>query len=127
MIVRKNISLEDLQRIVPETEIYKLKKDEIVRSPGLKHKHYAPKAKVVLISDYKLQITNSSAFIGLNNPQEKFDLVKICDSTENYAHEVFAFFRECDAQKIETIYCEVVAEKGIGLALMDRLRRASES
>ena len=58
---------------------------------------------------------------------KEFDLIKICASVEEYAHEVFAFFRECDARKIETIYCETVEEKGIGLALMDRLRRAAES
>ncbi len=121
------ISLEDLQKIVPETQIYQVQKDEIVRSPGLKHKHYSPKARVVLISDFRFQISDSSAFIGLSKPEIEFDLVEICPSIENYAHEVFAFFRECDAQKIETIYCEIVEEKGIGLALMDRLRRASEN
>ncbi len=120
------ISLEELQKIVPETQIYQTKKGEIVRSPGLKHKHYSPHAKVVLISDFRFQISDSSAFIGISQPDGKFDLVKTCPSIENYAHEVFAFFRECDAQKIETIYCETVAENGIGAALMDRLKRAAE-
>ncbi len=122
------ISLEDLQRVVPETEVYQVKKDEIVRSPGLKHRHYSPKARVILINR-KSQIANrkSQAFIGLHKPPEKFDLVKICASAAEYAHEVFAFFRTCDRAGITTIYCETVAESGIGRALMDRLRRASES
>lgn len=120
------ISLEDLREIVPETEIYKVKKDEVVRSPGLKHRHYSPNAKVILIWDLGFGISDSSAFIGLSRPEIDFDLMKICNSVENYAHEVFAFFRECDAQKITTIYCEIIDEKGIGAALMDRLRRASE-
>lgn len=121
------ISLEDLRKTVPETEFYQVKKDEIIRSPGLKHRHYSPRAKVILISNFKFQISNSSAFIGLHKPEIEFDIVKICVSPEEYAHEVFAFFRKCDARNIETIYCETVAEKGIGLALMDRLRRASEN
>lgn len=121
------VSLEDLQRIVPETEVYQLKKGEAAKSPGLKHRHYSPRALVVLIQDSRFKIQDSnSAFIGLNLPDEKFDLIKICASAEEYAHEVFAFFRECDRASIETIYCETVAEKGIGAALMDRLRRASE-
>ncbi len=41
--------------------------------------------------------------------------------------EVFNFFRECDRANVETIYCETVDEKGIGAALMDRLKRASDS
>jgi L-threonylcarbamoyladenylate synthase len=123
------ITLEQLQSVVSEIRLYQVKGDEAVRSPGLRHKHYAPKAKVCLIENSKFKIQNSmpAAYIGLNHPALEFDLVKICSSVEEYAHEVFAFFRECDARNIETIYCESVEEKGIGLALMDRLRRAAES
>jgi L-threonylcarbamoyladenylate synthase len=120
------VSLEELQRVVPETQIYQVKNDEIVRSPGLKHRHYSPRAKVILISSFKFQVSNSSAFIGLSRPELNFELVKICVSAEEYAHEVFAFFRRCDHAGIDTIYCEIVEEKGIGAALMDRLRRASD-
>lgn len=127
------ISLEALRRIVRETKVYQPQKGEAVRSPGLKHRHYSPNARVVLIPDSKSQIPdselkaqNSKAFIGLNEPEEKFDLKKICATPEEYAHEVFAFFRRCDKYSIKTIYCETIPEKGIGAALMDRLRRAGE-
>ncbi len=121
------ITLEDLRKIVPETQIYQIKKDESPKSPGLKHRHYSPRAEVVLISPKsKVQSPKSCAFIGLNFPCENFKLVKVCESVEDYAHEVFAFFRECDARNIKIIYCETVDESGIGLALMDRLKRASE-
>ncbi|HQU83330.1 MAG TPA: L-threonylcarbamoyladenylate synthase [Pyrinomonadaceae bacterium] len=122
------VTLEELQKIVPETQIYQVKKDEIVRSPGLKHRHYSPKAKVRLfqVSSFKFQVENA-AFIGLNEIESEFALTKICKSVEEYAHEVFAFFRECDAHGIAEIYCEAVEEKGIGLALMDRLKRAAEN
>ncbi len=128
LVLRKGaVSLEDLRNIIPETQIYQ-DESEAPKSPGLKHRHYAPRAKVLLVqsSKFKVQSAKSIAFIGLNAPEEKFDLIKICASDEEYAHEVFAFFRECDKENIETIYCETVAEKGIGMALMDRLRRAAE-
>jgi len=121
------ISLEDLQKQVPETQIYKVKKGEAVKSPGLKHRHYSPRAKVILVQSSKFKVQSSSAFIGLNAPPENFEMMKICSSKEEYAHEVFAFFRECDHAGITTIYCEIVEEKGIGAALMDRLRRAGEN
>lgn len=121
------VTLEELQKIVPETQLYRVEKDEIVRSPGLKHRHYSPRAKVILISrKSKVESLKSKAFIGLSKPETTFDLIKICNSTESYAHEVFAFFRQCDAEKVEEIYCEIVEEKGIGTALMDRLKRAAE-
>ena len=52
-------------------------------------------------------------------------MMKICASVEDYARVVFTFFRECDRAGIAEIYCETVEEKGIGAALMDRLRRSS--
>ncbi len=127
------VSLEMLRRIVPETRIYQAAEDEAPRSPGLKHKHYAPNARVILvnfdsqISNFKFEISDllSRSFIGLNKPDADFELVKICSSVEEYASSFFEFFRECDRRKIDTIYCETVAEGGIGAALMDRLHRAA--
>ncbi len=122
------VALEQLQRIVPETRVYQIKKNEMPKSPGLKHRHYSPRAKVILVSGkWKTENPKSSAFIGLNKQDKEFDLVKICSSVEDYAREVFNFFRECDRKNIETIYCETVEEKGIGAALMDRLKRASDN
>ena len=101
----------------------------------MKHRHYSPKARVELVSNYdlyskhydiRIEGYDKSAFIGLNDSPNRFDLKKICGSIEEYAHEVFAFFRECDAKNVDIIFCEEVAEKGIGLALMDRLKRASQ-
>ncbi len=120
------VTLEELQKIVPDTRIYEVSKDEQPKSPGLKHRHYSPRARVVLILDFEFHISNRSAFIGLSEPVGKFDLIKICQSVEHYAHELFKFFRECDRRHIETIYCETVEEKKIGLALMDRLKRAAD-
>ncbi len=122
------ITLEDLQKIIPETKLYKARKDEKPKSPGLKHRHYSPHAKVVLVNGkWKVENGKWKAFIGLNKPIFDFDLMKICSSVEDYAHSVFDFFRRCDFAKIEVIYCEIVEEKGIGLALMDRLKRAAEN
>lgn len=121
------ISLEDIRKIFPAACLFSPKSNEPVRSPGLKLKHYSPKAKVVLIKSLEEaeSAENPKAFIGLSKPTGDFDLIKSCESVEEYAHEVFSFFRECDRRKIGKIYCEEVEEKGIGLALMDRLRRAS--
>ena len=122
------VSLEQLQQIVFETRVYHVEENEKPKSPGLKHRHYSPRAKVVLLSpESGVRSLESKAFIGFNKPDFEFEKIKICKSVEDYAHEVFNFFRQCDRENIETIYCETVEEKGIGTALMDRLKRASES
>lgn len=121
------VSLAELQVVVPETQVYTPLADERPKSPGVLHKHYSPNASVKL-ANYELRITNSrnTAYIGLNKPIEPCKMQRICASVEEYAHEVFEFFRECDRLGIHTIYCEEVSETGIGAAVMDRLRRAAE-
>jgi L-threonylcarbamoyladenylate synthase len=96
----------------------------------MKHRHYAPKAKVVLapFPQYTVPM-NSSAYIGLIAPPNAaaFERILICNGVEEYARELFNFFRESDERGVEIIFCQTVDEEGLGLALMDRLRRAAYS
>lgn len=126
MVLRTGgVTLEELQAVVPETSLYKRKGNEKPRSPGMKHRHYSPRANVVLVREPDVPHDEHSAFIGLVRPESTFDEVKICVDSDEYAREVFGFFRDCDRHGIKTIYCQEVEEAGIGLALMDRLRRAA--
>ncbi len=118
------VSVEDLRAVVPLTGIYESTGDEEPRSPGLKHKHYSPRAKVILTIE-DIHDAHSAAYIGLAVPDAEFKLIKLCSSIEDYARSVFEFFRECDRRGIEVIYCEPVDCDGIGVALMDRLKRAA--
>lgn len=123
------ISLTQLQEVVPATKSYVPNSGEQPKSPGLRHKHYSPTAKVVILDD-KCEISNlevRSAYIGVNERGEQFQITRICRSAKEYASAVFEFFRECDRRGVKTIYCETVDETGIGSALMDRLRRSVES
>jgi L-threonylcarbamoyladenylate synthase len=147
------ISIAELRAAVQET-VASIAVGDAPRSPGLKHKHYSPRAAVVLVpvgtwndsdrgpdssvrsrlqpgklrsKSFPVLTQAHAAFIGISETDERFEIRKICDSVEDYAHSLFEFFRESDRRNIDTIYCEEVAEDGIGGALMDRLRRAAES
>lgn len=120
------VSLDQLRSVVPETIVYSGSDDADIPSPGMRHRHYSPLAKVKLVeNDSGVINAEISAFIGLKHPVNDYALTKLCGSVEEYAHSLFAFFRECDHRDIKTIYCEPVKEEGIGVALMDRLRRAA--
>lgn len=121
------VTLEQLQAVVPAMQIAVVDAAGSVKSPGLKHRHYSPRAKVILIETLEVLDSAESAFIGLSSVSSKdFALVKICSSVTEYAHNVFEFFRECDRRGIGTIYCQRVANEGLGIALMDRLERAAQ-
>ncbi len=120
------VTLEQLREIIPSTRLQK-QQTKIPRSPGMKYRHYSPLAYVFIVSGVNETVPmKSSAYIGMQNVgRSQFGLKKICRNEEEYARSLFHFFRECDDKGIETIYCERVSEDGIGLALMDRIRKAA--
>jgi L-threonylcarbamoyladenylate synthase len=136
------ITLEQLRKI-DKRITYKRRTDKI-KSPGQRYKHYAPKAKLQ-ITNYlppagKLparsaggRITNRKdnyGFIGLTPIWDKglqplaLKQILVCKSLNDYAKNLFSFFRKCDEIGIKLIYAQKVEEKGIGLAIMNRLKKA---
>ncbi|MEO8041778.1 MAG: L-threonylcarbamoyladenylate synthase [Acidobacteriota bacterium] len=122
------ISRESLSAIVPAIRVSAFDEADAPRSPGLKHKHYSPRARVVVVdANAAFSATAGDAFIGLNAPATKLKITKLCNSVEEYAGSLFEFFRECDRSRVNRIFCESVVEDGLGAALMDRVRRAAVS
>ena len=122
------VSIESLREIVGEVRQYDSDEIAEARSPGLKHKHYSPVARVVIVSaESELDATESDAFIGLSRRNDMPGKSLVCANVDAYARELFEFFRECDRLGVKRIFCEAVAEEGIGSALMDRIRRAAEN
>jgi L-threonylcarbamoyladenylate synthase len=121
------VSIDQLMEVVPSIVVVGAGREE-ARSPGMRHKHYSPKARVALIgSTDKVDEPVHSGFIGIHDRTELFAIKMICSNAGDYARNLFEFFRECDRKGASTVYCETVPNDGIGMALMDRLRRASET
>jgi len=122
------VTLEQLRQVIPETQMAELGPDAVPMSPGMKYRHYSPRAKVVICTyPQYLVASDESAYIGLEAPPrgEDFKMIKICRDLEDYAHSLFHFFRECDEAGVESIYCQAVNKEGLGAALMDRIERAA--
>ena len=122
-----SISLADISSVVSEAELSGTNECAAPRSPGVKHKHYSPTARVKIIGHTsEVPPGERIAFIGLSKNGTGLDKQFIARDVAAYAHNLYEFFRECDREGIETIYCEAVPEEGIGAALMDRIRRAAQ-
>jgi L-threonylcarbamoyladenylate synthase len=120
------VTLEQLRSIIPSTRLETYHSAR-VKSPGLKYRHYSPLAYIFIVTGIGETIPmKSSAYIGMHGTgRSSFGMKKICRNERDYARSLYHFFRQCDANGIETIYCESVSEDGIGLALMDRIRKAA--
>ena len=125
------ISFEQLSAIVPEIQLYNPRTDsnQDLASPGLRHRHYSPRCKVILIEDVgSVEPAISAAMLSLVPPPhpEHFAWTNVYSSAEAYAADLFESFRRADRDQLAKLYCQAISEKGIGRGLMDRLRRASE-
>lgn len=103
-----------------------------VLSPGMKYKHYSPKADVKIVDahgevfrDYCMnhQLGKTLAF-GAGTPNEGIFRDYGATSAEQ-ANRLFAMLREADEQSADTVYVEMPSTEGIGLAVYNRLLRAA--
>jgi L-threonylcarbamoyladenylate synthase len=122
------ISVEQLRQVVPQLSDRLPASDEVAASPGLRHRHYAPRGRVRLF-DHPPEVPPSPAamYLGVqpHPAAAQFAQYHCWPTIEQYAQNLFAAFYQADAAGIETIYCQRVPTRGLGLGLMDRLERAA--
>jgi L-threonylcarbamoyladenylate synthase len=141
---------EAIQAVIPSVELHPFvtSKQEIIvdkaRSPGMMHKHYAPNAEILLIEGsihgIVAKITSLSVqyrcegkkvgVLATDETQKKYEgcIVKSMGSRSNLkviASKLFKTLREFDESQVDIILAESVPIDGIGLAVMNRLRKAS--
>lgn len=110
---------------------------ETAASPGTRHPHYRPRAKVVITSaDELTSIIEGFAGskVGVlclaasreNLPAGGNVFVETFEDARHYARRLYAAFADMDAWGAEVVVAQSVEESGAGVALMNRLRRAAE-
>ncbi len=144
MVLRPGgITLEDLREVLGEVSLSdavleKLKEGEEAASPGMKYKHYSPKAKVYLV---KGEDTDFYSFVNEQNTKETVALCYSEDVTYlntytiplgekldygTQAHNLFSALRQADEiEGVNTVYVRCPETKGLGMALFNRLIRAA--
>ncbi len=143
------ISLEKLKKVLKNVKPHPFLKGErlknkILKSPGMKYRHYAPKAPLILIEEKNKikKIKNlikiykkKKKIVGVlaTKENEKFykkaDLILVVGSQKNLnqiAKNLFKTLREFDKRKVDVILAEGFPEKGIGFAIMHRLKKAAK-
>lgn len=142
--------LEALKRVLGKVELHPVavaEKEiaiEKARSPGMKHRHYAPKAEVVVVEGELAAVAKKVAEltdfyrrrklkVGVLATDEtaasyRADVVKSLGSRSSLnaiAKNLFKLLREFDLEGVDVIIAEGVPTEGLGLAVMNRLRKAS--
>lgn len=113
----------------------KPRENEKVISPGVKYKHYSPKAEIIIV-----ETDNDKAFADFLNSREEENLygvifgnekdikVKTMSygiTAEEQAHNLFAVLRRTDELGADIAYVRCPEKKGVGTAVYNRLLRAA--
>ena len=114
------------------------------KAPGMKYRHYAPKAKLQIIKGNKEKtiekineivqnyIDNQKkvAILSTNELSDSFPLGEIITlgsekELSHIAKNLFESLRKCDDLEVDFILCQAFDEEGVGLAIMNRLNKAA--
>jgi len=121
--------------IIDHAILNELGKDEKAASPGMKYKHYSPKADVVLIDS---DIEQFTAYVGRYNGDKVYSLIFDGDKegfpynclaygadSLQQAHNVFSALRQLDEMGAEKVFVRAPSTDGVGLAVYNRLIRSA--
>ncbi len=149
MILRPGaITKEMLEEVIGEVAIDRAiisDSDEMApKAPGMKYRHYAPKAKLMIVEGETPEVvrairqiayeqTRLGYKVGIIATNETADfyttgIVKNIGTRNNensIAKNLYKVLREFDEEEVSYIYSEAFEEDGIGIAIMNRLEKAA--
>ena len=115
----------------------KLKEGEVARSPGMKYKHYAPKAQVTILQgdfaayrQYVAQHAGPGVWAlcfdgeGAQLPVPYIEYGRHHDGAAQ-AHHLFTALRELDRNGAQIVYARCPEQDGVSMAVYNRLIRAA--
>ncbi len=137
------ITPEQLSQILGEIEVDKavtsqLGKDDVVRAPGMKYRHYAPSAPVVIVSGSR---EAAASYIRAHfTPgdrvlcfEEELSLYEGCNplsygleaDVNTLSAGLFAALRELDDPAVHQVYARCPVGGGVAYAVQNRLKKAA--
>lgn len=138
------VTKEQLEKLVEISRAGEHSPAEAPRSPGMKYQHYAPEAEVYLVSGAETAPTirelsesyvKQGQVVGVMTWSERarlFPSVKVLSmgpqgDLHALANRLYHLLREADILGLDVLFIESVEEKGLGTAIMNRLRKAANN
>ncbi len=140
------ITIEELMSVAPvkiaDAVTDKLSENEVALSPGMKYRHYAPKAPLVLLDGGVHEIISyikerGKEKVAVIAYEELLSVFKSelsdahiysfgkAEDEKTQAHILFSILRDADAENFDEIYAPLPKKTGISLALYNRMIRAA--
>jgi len=121
--------------IIDHAILHELEAGQKAASPGMKYKHYSPRADIIMVEGSLIGFT---AYVGANYGDGVYALIFDTDregfpfrymtygkDSSEQAHLLFQRLRELDDIGAEKVYVRAPSPEGVGLAVYNRLIRAA--
>lgn len=114
------------------------------RAPGMKYRHYAPKAELTIVEGEPQAVARRIFFLAEEKRKQGFQVGILCSeesrlwydasfvktigtraNEETIAHNLYRCLREFDEEEKEFVYSEAFSEGPLGAAIMNRLMKAA--
>lgn len=136
------VTLEQLRSVLGKVDmdsavLNPLKEGVKAASPGMKYKHYSPKANVIILEGsfeaYRNYVNThceeGTVALCYNGEGKELKVPCVCYGGEQngsqQAHELFEALRRLDEMNAKTVYARCPEPTGVGLAVYNRLIRAA--
>ena len=133
-VLRKGaLKVENIEKVIGKIKILSGDSFSHPRAPGMLKNHYAPKTKILLGNIRSLIAQNRGKKIGILSfssifeeiQREKQFILSPKRSFQEAARNLFSYMRKLDKLRLDMILAELLPEKDLGIAINDRLRKAS--
>lgn len=121
--------------IIDHAILHELEAGQTAASPGMKYKHYSPKADVVMVEG---SISSFTEYVKNHMKSGVYSLIYDCDAdyfpyrymtygsnSSEQAHWLFRRLRELDETGAKKVFVRAPSSDGVGLAVYNRLIRAA--
>ncbi|MDE5965202.1 MAG: threonylcarbamoyl-AMP synthase [Eubacterium sp.] len=132
------VTKEMIEAVIGKVEVAKavlegMQNDEVAASPGMKYKHYAPKARVFIVNadkeGYEEFVNSKQDCFALCFEDDNVIIPKVTFGKENddlsQAKELFDALRQLDEMGAKKVYARIPNTTGVGMAVYNRLIRAA--
>lgn len=141
------VTVEELEKVIGKVQIDKgiIDQTEKPISPGMKYRHYAPQGEMIILKGSEeniIRAVNSLIIekkseglrVGVLTTKEHRALYGFADlilaygtknNMDQLAENLYDALRTFDLREIDLIIAEAVEETGIGLAIMNRIKKAA--
>ncbi len=142
------ITKEMLEKVIGPVEtdkaVFSADSKEPPKAPGMKYKHYAPRAELTIIAGEEEKVVarinelvqkaaaegKKAGIIGTDTTAGRYQAASVKSvgrrgHEETIARELYKSLREFDEEEVDVIYSEAFTDIGIGQAVMNRLLKAA--